>query len=267
MKQTLYLSVLSVILLLTLGCIFMPSVRGDGNVITQTIDITNFDEIDVQGSSIIFNYSQQESVPTLTVTVDQNIYDLFEFKTDGEKLVIRPKERGKKQIRFRPTEFTITTHSSSLKKADMSGIKVFNLNGKFASGEKVEFNTAGSTIIELRDTVTVDQMEIGTAGKCTLNADALYARVLKGEIAGKGTFNLKGVGEKAEFEFAGMGKVLAFDYELSTLSCEIAGKGTIETYTKDKISAEIAGMGTVKYKGDPTVNVDKAGLGSVKKVD
>lgn len=105
MKQTLYLTVLSVILLLASGCIFMPSVRGDGNVITQTIDIVDYNEIDVQGSAIIFNYSQQESAPALTVTVDQNIYDLFEFKTDGEKLVIRPKERSKKQIRFRPTKF------------------------------------------------------------------------------------------------------------------------------------------------------------------
>ena len=267
MKQTLYFSVLSAILLLASGCIFMPSVRGDGNVITQTIDIADYDEIEVQGTSIIFNYSQQESAPALSVTVDQNIYDLFEFKTDGEKLVIRPKERSKKQIRFRPTEFTITSNSSSLKKADMGGVKVFNLNGKFASNEKVKFSTAGSTTIELRDTVTVDQMEVSTAGQATLNANALYARVFKGEIAGKGTSNLKGAGEKADFEIAGSGKVHAFDYELSTLSCEIAGKGLIETFAKDQIDAEIAGMGTVKYKGNPSVKVDKAGLGSVKKVD
>ena len=100
-----------------------------------------------------------------------------------------------------------------------------------------------------------------------MNANALYARVFKGEIAGKGTFNLKGAGEKADFEIAGSGKVHAFDYELSTLSCEIAGKGLIETFAKDQIDAEIAGMGTVKYKGNPSVKVDKAGLGSVKKVD
>ena len=187
--------------------------------------------------------------------------------TKDNKLVIRPKDRSQKSIRVRSTEFTITTNSSSLKKADMAGIEVFNLNGKFASNEKVKFSTAGNTKIELRDTVTVDQMEVSTAGQATLNANALYARVFKGEIAGKGTFNLKGAGEKADFEIAGSGKVHAFDYELSTLSCEIAGKGLIETFAKDQIDAEIAGMGTVKYKGNPSVKVDKAGLGSVKKVD
>lgn len=267
MKQTLYVSILSVILLFTSGCAFMPSIKGDGNVITRTIDIADYNAIEVQGSSIIFNYSQQESAPVLTVTVDQNIYDLFEFKTDGEKLVIRPKNRSKKQTGFRPTEFTITSNSSSLKEAEMAGIKVFNLNGKFASNEKVTFSAAGSTAIELRDTVTVDRMEVSAAGKITLNADALYARAFKGEIAGTGTFNLKGTGEKADFEIAGNGKVRAFDYELSTLSCEIAGKGLIETFVKDKIDAEIAGMGTIKYKGDPSITMDKAGLGSIKKVD
>ena len=267
MKTTLYLSVLSVILLFTSGCIFMPSVRGNGNVITQTIDITDYDAIEVQGTSIIFNYSQQESAPALTVTVDQNIYDLFEFGTKDNKLVIRPKDRSQKSIRFRSTEFTITTNSSSLKKADMAGIEVFNLNGKFASNENVKFSMAGNTILELRDTVTVDRMEISTAGKSTINADALYARELKGEIAGQGRFNLKGSGEKADFKIAGNGNVRALDYELSTLSCEIAGKGTIETYAKDQINAQIAGMGTVKYKGNPSIKMDKAGLGSVKKVD
>ena len=267
MKTTLYLSILSVILLLAQGCIFMPSVKGNGDVITQTIDITDYDAIEAQGSSIIFNYSQQESAPALTVTVDQNIYDLFEFGTKDNKLVIRPKDRNQKPIRLRPTEFTITTNSSSLKKVDMAGIDVFNLNDKFASNEKVKFSAAGNTTMEFRDTVTVDQMEVSVAGKSTLNADALYARVLKGEIAGKGTFNLKGEGEKAEFEIAGMGKVHAFDYELSTLSCEIAGKGLIETFANDQINAKIAGMGTVKYKGNPSIKMDKAGLGSVKKVD
>lgn len=267
MKTTLYLSVLSVILLLTSGCIFMPSIKGNGDVITQAIDVADYDAIEVQGSSIIFNYSQQESAPALTVTVDQNIYDLFEFKTDGKKLVIRLKDRDKKTVRLHPTEFTITTNSASLKKADLAGIDVFNLNGKFASNEKVKFSMAGNTTLELRDTVTVDQMEVSSAGKGTLNADALYARTFKGEIAGQATFNLKGAGEKADFEIAGNGKVRALDYELSTLSCEIAGKGTIETYAKDRINAQIAGMGTVKYKGNPTIKMDKAGLGSVKKID
>lgn len=267
MKKTLYLSVLSVVLLLTSGCVFMPSIKGNGNVITREIDITDYDAIEVQGSSIIFNYSQQESAPALTVTVDQNIYDLFEFGTNGKKLVVRLKDRDKKPTRLCPTEFTITTNSSSLKKADLAGIDVFNLNGKFASSEKVKFSVAGNTTIELRDTVTVDQMEVSTAGKGTLNADALYARTFKGEIAGQGTFNLKGAGEKADFEIAGNGKVHALDYELSTLSCEIAGKGLIETFANDRINARIAGMGTVKYKGNPSVKMDKAGVGSVKKVD
>lgn len=267
MKTTLYLSVLSVVLLFTSGCILTPSIKGNGNVITQTIDVADYDAIEAQGSSIIFNYSQQESAPALTVTVDQNIYDLFEFKTDGEKLVIRPKDRDQKPVRFRPTEFTITTNSSSLKKAELAGIDVFNLNSNFASNEKLKFSMAGNTTIELRDTVTVDQMEVSSAGKGTLNADALYARTFKGEIAGQGTFNLKGAGEKADFEIAGNGKVHALDYELSTLSCEIAGKGTIETFAKDQINAQIAGMGKVKYKGNPSIKMDKAGFGSVKKVD
>lgn len=267
MKTRLYLSLLFSILLLTPACIFMASIRGDGNVITQTIDITDYDEICAQGSSIVFNYSQQESAPALTVTVDQNIYDLFEFKTDGKTLVIRPKKHDKQPIKLRPTQFTITSNSALLKKVELAGVEEFNLNGKFTSGDELKFSMAGSGTIELKDTVTVDRMKVVIAGRSTLNAAALCAREFKGQIAGKGTFNLTGRGEKADFEIAGSGKVRALDYELSTLSCKIAGIGLIETYAKDQINAEIAGKGTVKYKGNPSINRQIAGLGDVKKVD
>lgn len=267
MKTRLYLSSLFCILLLTSGCIFMPSIKGDGNVITQTIDIADFDEISAEGSSILLNYSQQESAPALTVTVDQNIYDLFEFKTDGKKLVIRPKNRDRKPIRLRPTEFTVTSNSTSLKKVELAGINEFNLNGKFASNEKIKFSMAGSGTIELRDTVTVDKMEVETAGKITLNASALYAREFKGQIAGKGTLNLTGAGEKADFEIAGSGKVHAFDFIISEMSCEIAGKGSVEAHAEKHINIEIAGIGNLYYKGNPSIHENKAGLGKVKKVD
>ena len=90
MSKKLSFIILGSILLLAQGCIFFPAVKGDGNVTTHTIDISDYDQISVDASAAVFNYTQEESAPALTVTVDQNIYDLFDFKTDDNIVVIDP---------------------------------------------------------------------------------------------------------------------------------------------------------------------------------
>lgn len=149
MSTKLSLIVLGSILLLAQGCIFFPAVKGDGNVTTHTIDISDYDQISVDASAAVFNYTQEESAPALTVTVDQNIYDLFDFKTDDNKLVIRPK-RENKTLRLRPTQFTITSNSRQLKKVDLAGAEKFNVNSKLSSNDKIKFNLAGQCQLHMK---------------------------------------------------------------------------------------------------------------------
>ena len=104
-------------------------------------------------------------------------------------------------------------------------------------------------MLHMKDTVTVNQLEVSIAGSGIVDALTLYANEFKGEIAGSGTFNLAGTGEKAAFEIAGSGKIHALNFLLSDVSCEIAGSGNI------------------RYKGDPSIKEERAGFGSIKKVD
>lgn len=59
MNTRLYFIVLSSILLLSGSCMFTPSIKGDGNVTTHTIDISDYNRIEFNAHSAIFNYSQQ----------------------------------------------------------------------------------------------------------------------------------------------------------------------------------------------------------------
>lgn len=246
---------------------FIPSIKGDGNVAAHTIDISNYDKIEFYAHSAVFNYSQQpEAAPALTITVDQNIFDLFDFKTEGETLVISPKDRNMKK-RLRPTEFTIMSNSAELKELSMAGYGDFNVIGRLVSTGKVQLDAAGKGEINLNDSLIADVLEFNLAGNCTVNALALNTRYLDGNIAGKGTVHLAGKGDNAEISIAGNCNVDALDFELSSISCEIAGKGRIKTCAKDHITGSIAGWGNIHYKGDPSIEIDKAGIGRVKKVD
>lgn len=268
MKTKLSLSLLLAVLLLCPACNVMQTVKGDGNVITQVIDIADYNEIEISSNSTTFNYVQeQDAAPKLTVTVDQNIYDLYEFKTKGSKLVIRPKKSGNLSLRIHPTDFVITTNSTLLKKAEISGGIEFNVNSPLVSNDDLKLELAGSCTANLNESVAVNKLSVDMAGSSTINAQALSIKRFEGETAGSGTFNLGGTAEKASFEIAGNGDVYAFDLLLSEMSCEIAGNGMVETSTKDNLRVSIAGRGTVKYKGDPSIQKDIAGIGNVKKVD
>lgn len=267
MKTNIYLIVLSNILLLTSSCMFIPSIKGDGNVTAHTIDISDYNKIEFNAHSAVFNYSQQpEAAPALTITVDQNIFDLFDFKTEGETLVISPKDKNLKK-RLRPTEFTITSNSAALKKVSMAGNGDFNVIGKLVSTGKIQMDIAGKGEIHLNDSLIADIIKFNLAGNSSVNALALKIRLLEGNIAGKGSMNLAGKGETAEISIAGNGNIEALELEVSEISCDMAGKGRLKTWANDRIVASIAGWGNLYYKGNPSIKLDKAGIGKVKKVD
>lgn len=267
MKTKLYFIVLSSVLLFTSSCMFVPSIKGDGNVTAHTIDIGDYDKIEFYAHSAIFNYSQQpEAASALTITVDQNIFDLFDFKTEGETLVISPKDKNMKK-RLRPTEFTIASNSAELKKVSMAGYGDFNVIGRLVSTGKVQLDAAGKGEINLNDSLIADVLEFNLAGSSTVNAQALNIRLLEGNIAGKGSMNLTGKGETAEISMAGKCDVDALGFEVSDISCDMAGKCRLKTWANDRITASIAGWGNIYYKGNPSVKMDKAGIGKVKKVD
>jgi hypothetical protein len=60
-----------------------PKIEGSGNIITKTINVQSFDQIDVSG---VFSLKlSQGSKEELKIEADDNLQDLFEVKNDGSK--------------------------------------------------------------------------------------------------------------------------------------------------------------------------------------
>lgn len=254
--------------LLALGsCLPGKVIKGDGNVITKTIPITDYSKLQAAGS-ITINYSQSDEEPFLQVTTDENILEVFEFTIeDGSTLRIRPKKEYRRNTVFRPTEFTINTNSRKFEKAEVAGSTKFNANSPLQT-DRLSLSLAGNGEINLNGRVDAAKVTSEIAGSATLNAHELFCNDYKGSIAGSGTLNLGGATEKAVFEIAGSGDVRAFDFRIENMKCEIAGSGDIEAYVDNRIDVNVAGSGRVKYKGNATdIKRSIAGSGSVKKVD
>ncbi|MDR1403179.1 MAG: DUF2807 domain-containing protein [Tannerellaceae bacterium] len=245
---------------------FHTIIRGDGNLVTRTLTLDDYDVIEASHSMKI-TYVQSEDIPALTVTTDQNIMEKYIFQVNGTKLEIKPKDEYRRTTNFLPTQFTVTTHSKGLKKADLAGSITFDLDSLF-TGNDLEINLAGSGTINLNDQVTVHDLKAGLAGSATFNAYRLKGNDFDGNIAGSGKLNLGGIMTKATFEIAGSGIVRAFDLQVEDLACNIAGSGDVEISVSNSISADIAGSGRIKHKGDPQIiRKEIAGSGSIKKMD
>ena len=241
-------------------------IKGNGEIITESIDISDYNEVNISGSSVIINYIVSDSFPALMVTVDRNIYDIYTIETNGNELIIRPQ----KEYRFaqiRPTEFFITTNSRMLDKVSLSGSVNFNLNSIF-KGESLHFNFAGDGNINLNDSIYADKLSVNIAGKAEFNSQYTNVGEFNSNTAGMGTINIKGNAGNASYKIAGAGTVSAFDFVTEELSCRIAGKGTADINVTKRLNVNVAGMGDVTYKGSPT-NIVKvvAGKGNVKAVE
>lgn len=251
-------------ILLFASCSMLRIVKGDGNIVTNQIQIEEYDELEIAGP-IEIEYTQSDAAPGLTVTVDQNIYEMYDFKMDGRKLIVSLKDEFEPSSIF-ATKFVVTTNSKELKKVSLAGSITFNANTPLKADQLV-MELAGSGEINLKDSVMADKFHVELGGSATLNAAAICVQAFEGAVAGSGTFNLGGIAESSSFEIAGSGKVYAFGLQSADLRCEIAGSGRIEASVSNSIHAEVAGSGHIKYKGNPTVSKEVSGIGSVDKVD
>lgn len=252
--------------LLLSGCYSFHMVKGDGDLITETLEISDYTEVDALCSSAKINYVQSADAPALSITTDRNIYDMYEFIVrDGGKLTIRPKKEFRR-THFAPTEFTVTTRSHGLEDINVAGQVHFNVDSPLKSN-RLSVDMAGSGMVSFNDSVQVEKMDIELAGSGTINVLALHCRSLNGEIAGSGTFNLGGSADEASYDIAGSGTVKALSLQTQTTNCDLAGSGLLEIFADIHIDLDIAGSGHLRYKGNPSIHKSGIDIGKIERVE
>jgi Putative auto-transporter adhesin, head GIN domain len=219
------------------------SVKGNGNVITKEIAISDYQKLVVEGGNIELTYTQSEEAPYLQIETDENILDILKTSVNGDELKIRPLN---KRTAIEPTRFVIKTNSKNLKDLKMAGSGEGRIEGLLKSNE----------------------LELGIAGSGSLSADSLDVYDLECDIAGSGEMILAGKAEKTTIKSAGSCNVRAFDLTTERLECKMAGSNNVDITVNKEISAKIAGSGELKYKGNPKdVHSSTAGSGSVTRVE
>lgn len=250
------------------------TIKGNGNVVTKEISISDFESVTIGGNithnnavnivkkkeSHAFKYSQKTGRSSLCITMDENLIPHLDIQSANGKLTIRTANRDK----LIPTRFRIVASSEKLNKAAVSGSMDLIFETPFKS-DKLEVSVSGAGDIIMKKNVELDYIKFSISGAGDVEVENLLCQAIEGKISGAGDISLKGRAETAKFSVSGAGDVDAYDLIAKNVSASVSGAGDIEVYASERLEASVSGIGDISYKGNPEVKSRKSGMGSIKK--
>ena len=242
MKTKKLLSILAVILttvsLTACQLPFINVIRGSGNLISETREVSSFSEIRLDGAGRLF--ITQGTDESLEIEAEDNIIGELTSEVQGDTLVL-----GYQDKPWATTVIPTNGITYTLTVVDLTGIT---------------FNGAGDLELSSLDTSSL-AVEINGAGQ--MDIDALRADNLSVLIAGTGTISVGGQVSSQDVIIDGAGNYQAGDLETVSTSIEINGIGNGTVWATDSLEINIDGGGTLNYYGTPSVTQDINGLADI----
>lgn len=256
----------SCLLLLAGSACAKKPVKGNGNVVTKQISISDYNEISTAGV-LEFVYEQTDGEPYLEVQIDENLFPLLKIEVKGDELKVYPKQtKGdltKVACNLEPTVFKVVSRSRTIEEINVASSGNFVVASPL-NINKLEIDMAGSGSVIMNKEVKGKELEVNMAGSGSVVASNVSLREVECNLAGSGFVRMSGSADEAEYNVAGSGDIKAYGCVTGKAECNVAGSGSIEVYAKDRLNASLVSSGKVCYKGNPTIEKSVIGLGKLK---
>ncbi len=227
--------------LLSLVACAQNSVKGDGNLKTESRNISGFTGVSAAGSMDV--EVSTGSGHNVEIMADANLLPYIETTVKNGVLRIAQKNnynlRATKGIKVR---------------VQMPQVASVSVSG---SG-----NVMSSGVLKVENDFSVS---VAGSGTCKINVSD-NANV-KASIAGSGDIMMRGATAKLGVSIAGSGNFKGYELEAQTADLRISGSGDIQTNVTNSLSASVAGSGNVKYKGSPATSFKASGSGNISKAN
>ena len=211
-------------------------IRGDGNVITATHEVTAFYNINIQGMfDVVLQPSEGQP---LTLETDENLHELIKISVKNNTLYVSTTKEGI----YRPTKMTLTIPYSQLENITIGG--ACKLTSDFpVITRNLAFRISGAADIDLELEVT------------SLNTN----------VSGAANINLEGTADSHVASLSGASNMRAERLHTQNTSISLSGAGSAHIYASNHLDASLSGVGSIRYYGDPqTTRIDRSGIGSIK---
>ena len=234
--NVLLISSMIVCLLGSCELVNQPTVKGSGNVITETREVADFQRVSIKGiGTLILQQGSQES---LTIEGDDNLLALIDATVQAGTLEIGPRD-----VKLKPSKSL--TYTLALK--DLEDLRILGAvkaQSELLKGETLHVTISGAGDLSLAGIeVQSGQMTINGVGRIEIESGQLDNQTV--------TLN-------------GTGQYKAPNVKTQKATVKINGTGTATVWSEQTLDVGINGTGTVSYYGSPTVSQRVAGVGKVK---
>jgi hypothetical protein len=217
----------------------MSGVKGSGNVVKETRDVSGFNRIRLDGSGNLF--VEQGSQEGLQIEAEDNLIPYMDIRVEEDTLVIGFKSNASINP-TRPMNFYVT---------------VKNLN-------EVSLNGSGNADLKALKT---DAMTITINGSGGAKSAQLEAKSLKAQVYGSGRIQADGTVDDLSINLSGSGSFSGLDLQSATADITLAGSGDADVNASSTLNVTIAGSGSVRYRGNPNIGrMSIAGSGKISQV-
>jgi hypothetical protein len=211
------------------------SVRGNGNVVTETRNEGSFRSVKAAGSFDV--YLTQGEGSSIKIETDENLMKYIVTEIKDDVLVIKTKQGVNLRTK---NDLKVFLTSPEYQKIEIAGSGNIISESKLSSSEKISFRVAGSGDIKLNE----------------IDAPAVEVK-----IAGSGKAEASGFTKSVEINVAGSGDVRFSNLKAENAEVHIAGSGNVWVYSSQLLDVHVAGGGDIHYAGNP-VNIKKKIAGS-----
>ncbi len=238
MKTFFYAFSLLLIAYTAQSCDF-KSVKGNKVIKEQEFNISDYSTIKFSGGATLEYEQKVNDAPYLRIETDENILPLLVIETKDGILTIDSEKK------IKPSKYNIYTNSKEL----------------------VGIVSSGSVKALIKGKLQTEDFDIKLAGSAEVAIDSIVAKRINSKIAGSYDLKITGIAESFRNKVSGSGKILAFDLQADSVTCELAGSGEFFVFANNYLKVDVAGSGNVQYKGDPKIDQSIAGSGKVVKAD
>lgn len=241
---------------LACGSVSPNHVRGSGKIVTQTVDVKNFDSVSLEGSGNV--YVEQGDSESLTVEADDNILPLLENNVRGRELVLSMKPNQSIDPSS-PIVYRLVVK-------DLNGIALKGSGNFYISpirSNDMAISLLGSGNINLKG-LDADSVSIDLSGSGNITVEDVAVKTVDTHLKGSGDIKLDGKSDAQTMSVAGSGNYLAPDLETGSATVSIPGSADVTVWANDSLHVTINGSGTVNYYGSPKIDESGAGSGHLK---
>lgn len=219
---------------------------GNGEVITEARDLTDFNRIDIAGIG--------EAVVTLgdtfqvDVTAEANLIEFVRTEVRGDEL--RIEIEGPLFGSIQPTEpITYTITLPVLEAIELSGNTTLQATA-ISTEDDFKVDQSGSTVVTLAGLVA-DEVEIDLSGASTLEFERLEAAELDVDLSGASVMTVSaGTVATQRVDLSGSANYNAAELATQETRGDASGSSTATVQVHEALDVDVSGSARVSYSGD-----------------